>query len=262
MPAIPLTAQQLEDASRLKQRYEEWKARRKAAKEPASQEVATEMLGFNQSAVSQYLNGKIPLNVDAATKFATVFGCAVRDFSPSLADQVVKYTQAAEEGVISHPLVGRSGKVVVLVEGEKEAIAIKLVSLRLEAGYPNFEADQEFEDNGTISIPRREIEANDWVPQCLLAIKVRGDSMKPAFNDKDTVVINIADTKPISGEVYAINFDGKPVIKQLVHEGREWWMYSFNRDAEYGRRLFRSPESVVVGKVVYQPARRIAGRVG
>lgn len=198
------------------------------------------------------------MNVDAARKFAAVFGCTISDFSPSLAEQASSYGQIAvnEETL---PYLGSASRVAV--DAEEETISVKLVNLRLEAGYPSFDADQDFEDGGVVNISKRDVEANDWVPQCLLAIKVRGDSMRPAFNDRDTVVINIADTRPISGEVYAINFDGKPVIKQLVLEGKDWWMYSFNRAPEFARRIFRSPESVVVGRVVYQPARKISGRI-
>lgn len=260
MPANPLTPDQAADAARLKQLFSEWQRKRKDDNEPSSQEVASEMLGFNQSAMSQYLNGKIPLNVSAATRFATLLGCTLSEFSPSLAQQAAKYATVADANSDGVPFVRNASRVTTQLADD--TVPVKLVNLRLEAGFPGFDADQEFDDGGVVNIPRREIDENDWVPHCLLAIKVRGDSMAPVFHDRDTVVINIADTRPTSGEVYAINFDGKPVIKQLVHEGRDWWMYSFNRSPEFARRIFRSPESAVVGKVVYQPGRRVAGRLG
>jgi phage repressor protein C with HTH and peptisase S24 domain len=254
---IQPTPEQIEDAQRLKGKYLEWKQRRTDAGERVSQETLTEILGFNQSAVSQYLNGRIPLNVDAATKFATVLGCSVQDFSPSLAKQVARYTQATEVDPL--PYLTNAGRVVV--GRDEETVPVKLMTISIEGGYPAFLPDQEFDDGGTINIPLHEVEKADWIPHCLRAIKVRGDSMRPAFNDKDVVVIDIANTRMVSGEIYAINHDGKPVIKQLVKEGPTWWMYSFNRAPEYGRTIFRSPESAIIGMVVYQPPRKISGRM-
>jgi phage repressor protein C with HTH and peptisase S24 domain len=265
MPANPLTSEQLSDATRLKNLFKQWQQRRKDEGLPGSQEAASEMLGFNQSAMSQYLNGRIPLNIDAATKFATLIGCPVSEFSPALATQVARYVEASAAvapavGEGSIPYLSRASRVVIGGEDD-EVFPIKMVNLHLQAGFPGFEVDQQFDDGGTVNIPRRVIERNDWVAQCLLAIKVKGESMKPVLSPGDTVVINIADTRPVSGEIYAINYDGTAVIKQLVYEAGAWWMYSFNRLPEFGRRIFRSPESIIVGKVVYQPGRILQGRL-
>jgi SOS-response transcriptional repressor LexA len=263
MPANPLTPEQLADAERLKVLFGHWKQRRKDDGLPASQEAASEMLGFNQSAMSQYLNGRIPLNVEAATKFATLIGTPISEFSPSLASQAARYIAASSApnhvGDSTIPYLARVSR--VQVGGEEDTLPIKMVNLHLQAGFPNFDIDQEFDDGGAINIPRKVVEQNDWVPQCLLAIKVKGESMKPVLSAGDTVVINIADTRPVSGEMYAINCEGTAVIKQLVYEAKAWWMYSFNRSPEFGRRIFRSPESIVVGRVVYQPGRILQGRL-
>lgn len=100
MPALPLTKDQLDDAARLKDLFLRWQKRQREAGLPSSQEAASEQLGFNQSSMSQYLNGKIPLNIDAATGFAELLGCAVVDLSPAIADQAAKYA-AITQGVVS-----------------------------------------------------------------------------------------------------------------------------------------------------------------
>jgi transcriptional regulator with XRE-family HTH domain len=102
MPALPLTKEQLDDAARLKEHFLKWQKRQKEAGLLSSQEAASEQLGFNQSSMSQYLNGKIPLNVDAATKFAELMGCRVSDLSPAIAEQAAKYAQTlgAENGAL------------------------------------------------------------------------------------------------------------------------------------------------------------------
>lgn len=253
---MPLTDEQLADAKRLKQRFVDWQIRKREHKEPYSQEAAAGLLGFNQSALNQYLNGKIPLNVDAAIKMAAVFGCTVAEFSPGLAEQASKYAAAAPS---EHSLLGNLQRVAV---GEPvETIAIKKVSLKLQAGITGFETDLGFDDGGTIHVPRNWVEKNELVPQCLLAIKVKGQSMEPALFEDDIVVINIADTKPVSNELYAINFNGEAVIKQLVKEGPDWYMYSFNRAPEFGRRHCRGGDCIIVGKVVWQAGRPLSGRL-
>lgn len=73
MPANPLTLSQLEDAARLKSLFDVWKKEQRSQGNRVSQESVSELLGFGQSALSQYLNGRIPLNLDAATKIG-VFG--------------------------------------------------------------------------------------------------------------------------------------------------------------------------------------------
>jgi transcriptional regulator with XRE-family HTH domain len=41
-----------------------------------------------QGTVSQYLNGKIPLNVDASAKLARHLKCSIDDFSPTMAQEL------------------------------------------------------------------------------------------------------------------------------------------------------------------------------
>lgn len=142
-----------------------------------------------------------------------------------------------------------------------DVIPVRIVSLRLQAGFPRFEADQMFDDEATLDLPRQWVEQNQLVPNCLLAIKVRGPSMEPMIFEDETIVINIADTKPVSGHVYALNYDGKAVVKQMVFKNREWWLYSFNQDDEFRPVMARSGDAQVIGKMVYQPGRSLIGKL-
>lgn len=258
MPALPLTPEQRADAARLKHLFAAWQKGRREAGQPSSQEALSDLLGFNQSALSQYLNGRIPLNVAAASKFASLIECSVADFSPTLASEIGKYVTATEP-LDPAQMVRTATHVSIGEPDHGELIAINLVNIRVQAGFPGFEADQEFEDGGVIHVPRSAVERQQWAPQCLLAIKVRGDSMLPVFASGDTIVINVADRKLVSGEVYAMNCQGKPVVKQMVLEGHQWYMRSFN--PKFDPVPYRTPDSDVVGKVVYQPGRVVAGRL-
>ncbi len=84
MPAQPLTHEQLEDAKRLKAIYF---ARRQELQ--LTQDALASLCGWNsQGTVSQYLNGKIPLNVDASAKLARHLKCSIDDFSPTMAQEL------------------------------------------------------------------------------------------------------------------------------------------------------------------------------
>lgn len=133
MPAKPLNARQREDAARLRALYRAWRDRiAKAQGRRPSQEEAAATLGFGQSALSQYLLGRIPLNLESAVRFAQLLGCSVSEFSPTLADRLVACAQAAGSAVARAPeapkLTTRSALELIaermksLSEGERKAV--------------------------------------------------------------------------------------------------------------------------------------------
>lgn len=84
MPAQPLSENQKQDASRLRDIYMDRKRDL-----GLNQYVLAERCGWNsQGTVSQYLNGKIPLNLEAALCFARELRCSVGDFSPQLGQKL------------------------------------------------------------------------------------------------------------------------------------------------------------------------------
>lgn len=95
MPAQPLSPEQKADAQRLQTLFTAWKTDRKSRGEPNSQEWAADQLGFGQSALSQYLNGRIPLNNAAAAKFSKLLGCKISDFSPMLSNTLAELAGVA-----------------------------------------------------------------------------------------------------------------------------------------------------------------------
>lgn len=72
----------------MKSIFKAWQQRRRDEGLPWSQDWASDYMGFGQSAMNQYLNGKIPLNPEAAVKFANLVGCPVNSFSDSIAKEI------------------------------------------------------------------------------------------------------------------------------------------------------------------------------
>lgn len=150
----------------------------------------------------------------------------------------------------------------VRIGDEPDTIPIRKVTLKLRAGATGFETEPDLadlEDGGVLHLPRAIIEANKLVPHQLLAIRVRGQSMEPMMFEDDVVVVNTADRKPISREIYALNFNGEALVKQLVKRNSEWFLCSVN--ADFGPINVRSGQCSVVGRVVYQPGRVLTGRL-
>lgn len=90
MPAKPLSAIQRADATRLKAFFKMWQLAKKKKGEPWSQEDVSDEFEFGQSALSQYLNGNIPLNADVLLKFSRVLGVPPASISPSIVEHEQK----------------------------------------------------------------------------------------------------------------------------------------------------------------------------
>ena len=79
-----LSSLEQEDSARLRAIWD----RKKDSLSLSQQDVADAFGISNQTAISQYLNGKIPLNLEAAIKFAKVLEVNIREISPRHAQWV------------------------------------------------------------------------------------------------------------------------------------------------------------------------------
>lgn len=147
----------------------------------------------------------------------------------------------------------------VRIGDEPDTVPIRRVTLKLHAGVTGFETEPDLEDGGVLHMPRAVVDAYELVPHQLLAIRVRGQSMEPMMFEDDVVVVNTADKQPVSREIYAVNFNGEALVKQLVRRNKEWFLHSVNPD--FGPINVRSGQCSIVGRVVYQPGRVLTGRL-
>lgn len=88
MPNRDLNTEERDDAKRLKRIWQDKKDRLNL-----SQVKAAQLLGYqSQGAISQYLNGKVALNIHAVAKFAKLLKVGVGDISPRFATMVKNIT--------------------------------------------------------------------------------------------------------------------------------------------------------------------------
>lgn len=203
-----------EEAARLKAAYKT----RKAADPSLNQEKVAEACGWaGQSAVSQYMTGKIALNLPALLSLSRVLRFAPESVSPRLAETLSMGTNGSMiSSLDSHQNtteMGPAGRLLPVI-GYVKAVAF------CEAGE---------------GASRNEIE--EWVeaggaagPRAFV-LRVEGKSMEPDFSPGDKVVID-PDMPWKSGDfvVARRRGDKAATLRQITEEGGEQYLYATNPD--------------------------------
>jgi phage repressor protein C with HTH and peptisase S24 domain len=145
----------------------------------------------------------------------------------------------------------------IFVGDEPDTIKVQRVQIRLRAGFTGFETVPEIGDGSYLHIPQKVVEQLGVDPQFLIATRSAGCSMEPMIFDNEWVVVNTIDRSPVDRKIFAVNFNGEACIKQLLHEGGQWYLHSLNPD--FGRVNVKSGQCEIIGRVVYQPGRLVTG---
>lgn len=140
--------------------------------------------------------------------------------------------------------------------GDQRFTLIPKVRLRLTAGISGFEVEPEPFDGTTAAVPTDWIERNGYDRSKLIAIVVRGESMESTFYEGDLVTVNTADQKLVDGAVYAINYEGEPVVKRLTRDAGQWWLTSDNPDQRRYYRRTCDESTKIIGRVVRKESER------
>jgi len=273
----PLTPEEQEEAKRLASFWNEFRE-----KNPGSTQswlASASGLG-TQGAVSQYLRGVIPLNLHALVSICRVIHADPFFVSPRLMTPVTKATnkvialqpQQVEEAYA--PYLPRDGepaapspapapspfiRVEVADPSDPRFTFIPKVRLRLTAGISGYavEPEHDNEEQSLTAVPTHWIVQRGYSPASLIAIHVRGESMEPTFYAGDLVVLNTADTQPVDGGVYAINYEGEPVVKRMSRDAGQWWLTSDNPDQrKYHRKVCAGEACIIVGRIVRRETER------
>jgi phage repressor protein C with HTH and peptisase S24 domain len=165
------------------------------------------------------------------------------------------FDQGAVPAEVADPLAGLSPgrlmRVRVAEDDDPALVQIPKVKLKLAAGVSGFGIEPEYYDGSTTTVPRGWLARKGLDKDKLIAFYVTGDSMETTFSDGDLVIVDTADTRPVSGDIYAINFEGEPVIKRLVKDFGRWWLVSDNADQrKYHKVSLQDDTSKIIGKVV------------
>lgn len=200
------------------------------------------------SMLSQHIKGRRPMNLAAATAYATGFAVSLAEISPRLAAEV-EATKTLQRKSTSHE---------VDLDRHPDLERIRRVTLRLEAGVNGFAIDSEEKDGMPIFFRSDWLQQRGYKPYQLIALKVMGHSMEPTLYPDDMVVINTADVEPKDGKVFAVNYEGQAVIKRMVRDSGTWWLSSDNPDQRrYPRKECANSACLIVGQVIHKQSEQI-----
>lgn len=135
---------------------------------------------------------------------------------------------------------------------------IPKVKLKLSAGISGIEVIPERFDGSTTMLSTDWIQRHGYDPAQLISTFVGGESMLPNLHPDDVVVVNLADRDPVDGKVFAVNYEGEPVIKRLTRDLGRWWLTSDNPDQQrYPRKACEGDTCIIVGRVVHKESEHI-----
>lgn len=213
------------EAARLKAIY----LSRKKANPGLTQEAIAEAAGWNgQSVVSQYFNGRIPLNLSALLKFSQVLKFDPHEVSPRLASTLPESERPTYGAGEVPPFLRRSSGDAnldgldlaplepwsddsPLQEGEVEIPYYKEVELAAGKG-----SEVMLESGGRkLRFGKRTLQKKGVTPEAAAAATVTGNSMEPVLPHGSTVAIDTASRTVVDGKMYAINHDGQLRVKLL-----------------------------------------------
>lgn len=266
----PLTPVEQEESRRLVSLWNEFREKTPGATQAW---LATASGLGTQGAVSQYLRGTIPLNLHALLSLCRVMDADPYYVSPRLMATVTgpspatnKVIEVSDENASrGYAFYGhgprrpasRKTHVAVADPADPSFTFIPKVRLRLTAGITGFAVESENEEPSKTAVPTDWIVKKGYSPSSLVAIHVRGESMEPTFYEDDLVVLNTADTTPVDGGVYAINYEGEPIVKRMSRDAGQWWLMSDNPDQrKYHRKVCSGDACIIVGRIVRRETER------
>lgn len=258
----------MEEARLLKLKYKS----AKHADPSLNQEKVADLCGWaGQSVVSQYLNGKIALNVSALLKFAHVLKFDPHEVSPRLIsshshiDHLVPRSLSASSPYIGNLHVisaeeNRTSHVspidvwddnTPLGPDEVEIPFFKEVELSAGQGSAVM-----LETNGRkLRFGKRTLQRKNIDPEAAGCVPVTGNSMEPVLPDGSTVGVDTACLSVQDGKMYALDHDGLLRVKLLYRQpGGGLRLKSYNEiehpderyDGEYVNDHIR-----IIGKVFW-----------
>lgn len=253
----PLSAEQLADAKRL---HDIYKQRAKESRQDPSKPALTQTeVGERcewkspQSTVSQYMTGKVALNLEALVKLADALDFEPAQVSPTLAagirrapQPLTRATEAANsplpDGADQDELDGRYAYVP---QYDAKAAA------GLGSENPHVEI------RSTLAFKREWLKVKGARPDQLIVIYAEGESMWPTINDGDVLLVDRSRIDPADGQVFVLAGSDGAIVKRLIQGPLgQWILRSDNDDKdEYpDRSHLRSNgnEHRIIGKVIWR----------
>lgn len=199
------------------------------------------------SMVWQYLEGRRPLNLMAACRFANGLGADLAEFSPRLAKELEAAMSLAFPE-LRHPSSDTG----------PEYARIPRVDVSVKKGVPGFKILSLKDGPSFIAFRHDWLSERQYPSDRLIGIESPDDGMAPTLSQGDLVILHTGDVRPVDGRVFAINYEGRLVIRRLLRDAGAWWLSCDNTDARhFPRKQFSSKHCFILGRVVYRQSEAI-----
>jgi phage repressor protein C with HTH and peptisase S24 domain len=132
---------------------------------------------------------------------------------------------------------------------EAKFVGIKMLTRQVYLGIGGEDADWEYEDDVTLSLPLEWLRERRLAPSDLFAFRASGQSMYPKIPDGTLIVASRTNLAPVDGKLFAVNHTGRPVVKRMEREGGNWYLASDNPLPEFRRRTVDN-DSRIIGRVL------------
>lgn len=207
------------ESSALRSIYAERKREAKARGQKISQESVAERCGWaGQSAVSQYMTGRMPLNLDALLKLSKALNFLPSQVSQRLSKEIPTLYISEESGTYSAERTSNATPVNFM--RAKLPVIGQASAGRLEELIENQEIDEWVDAPGATG-PRA------------FALRIEGISMEPKFSDGEKVIIDPDLDWCIGDYVFARRVSNNTgTFKQIKREGDDLYLSALNERFE------------------------------
>ncbi len=256
----PLSAEQLADASRLNDIYKiRAKESRASGKQPPlTQTEVGEQCEWKspQSTVSQYLTGKVALNLQALIKLAQVLDFEPAEVSPTLAAGIKRSASSKQEEAVGpevSPLPGGSD-----IDSDMDDRYSFIPQYTAKAAAGEGHDNPHVEIRSTLAFKKEWLRTKGLNKKNLKVIYADGDSMWPTVSDHDVLLVDESRNEPTDGAVYVLaSADKGVIVKRLIKTALgSWILRSDNEDKDVypDQVLSRNEinEHRIVGRVVWR----------
>lgn len=257
----PLSEEQLADAKRL---HDIYKKRVKESREDPAKPVLTQTeVGERcewkspQSTVSQYMTGKVALNLEALIKLSDALDFEPAEVSPTLASGI---RRVASGVTIDRSTEAANSPIPALsdVSGSDDDryAFIPQYDARAAAGLGS--ENPHVEIRSTLAFKREWLRMKGANQKHLIVIYAEGQSMWPTINDRDVLLVDRSKQDPVDRQVFVMtSADNGTIVKRLIKGPMgQWIIRSDNEDKNENpdRNLSRSEinEHRIIGQVIWR----------
>lgn len=143
---------------------------------------------------------------------------------------------------------------------ESQLLPVRRVKITIQGGVTGYNINFDDDPDDTMApifFGRNWFDSRKLDPARCIATTVKGRSMEPGLNDGDTVVFNTADIVPRDGEVFAVNYEGEPVVKRMKRNLGQWWLSSDNPDKSRYADKVCDERVEIIGRIVHKQSEQI-----